>query len=57
MLCDIPRCEGGGVVEGVRSEKQEKVIVAEGAGEEQHAGRDGDRRGAQRVGLGNGGPG
>jgi len=25
-LCDIPRCEGGGVAEGVRSEKQEKVM-------------------------------
>lgn len=34
MLCDIPRCEGGGVVEGVRSEKQEKVMAGRGrAGE------------------------
>lgn len=47
-LCDIPRCEGGGVAEGVRSEKQEKVMGSATGG-------TGER--AQRVGLGNGGPG
>lgn len=53
-LCDIPRCEGGGVAEGVRSEKQEKVMGG-ATGRDGTGRRSGER--AQRVGLGNGGPG